>query len=286
MRIRLRAKKVNRSVWGNIAVFTMLALTAAFMGLPLLFVISNAFKPLNEFYLYPPRFFPQNWTLTNFKNLFIQLSNSWVPITRYLFNTVFITIVGTTAHVFFASLAAYALAKHNFPGKKIIFTSIVMSLMFTSNTLGIAQYIILSKLGLIDSQFSIIALNIGAALGLFLMKQFMEGVPDSLLESARMDGASELRVFWQIAMPSVKPATLTLIILQVQGLWYNTGSSFLYSEQLKTLPVALSQIMQGGIAFGGMGAAAMLIIISVPILVFVINQANVVRTFTTSGIKE
>lgn len=286
MKIRLRARKVNRSIWGNFTVFGMLGLTAAFMGMPLLFVISNAFKPLNEFYLYPPRFFPQNLTLTNFKDLFIQLSNSWVPISRYLFNTVLITLVGTAGHVFFASLAAYALSKHKFPGRQIIFSSIVLSLMFQGNTLAIPQYIILSKLGLIDNQLSVISLNIAAALGLFLMKQFMENIPESLLESARIDGASEFRTFWQIAMPSVKPATLTLIILQVQGLWYNTGSSFLYSEQLKTLPVALGQIMSGGIAFGGMGAAAMLIIISVPIIVFVVNQANVVRTFTSSGIKE
>jgi ABC-type glycerol-3-phosphate transport system permease component len=279
-------RKASRSTWGNIIIVTLLVLIAVFMALPLVYAIVTAFKPIDELFMFPPRFFVMRPTTRNFKDLFALMAGSFVPFSRYLFNSLQISIVGTVGHVIIASMAAYPMSKHKFPGRNIIFTSIILSLMFQGNTLAIPQYIILSKLGLIDSQLSVISLSVASALGLFLMKQFMENVPDALLESARIDGASEFRTFWQIAMPSVKPATLTLIILQVQGLWYNTGSSFLYSEQLKTLPVALGQILSGGIAFGGMGAAAMLIIISVPIIVFVVNQANVVRTFTSSGIKE
>lgn len=286
MKIRIRRRRVSRSFGGDFTIFTMLACFGAFMALPLVYAISQAFKPLDELFIFPPRFFVMNPTLTNFGDLFILMAASWVPFSRYIFNTVFITIAGTLGHLFIASMAAYVLSKHKFPGDKFIFGVIVLSLMFSRSVTGIPNYLIMTGLGWIDNYASIIVPAFSATLGLYLMRQFMVGVPDSLLESARIDGASEFRVYWQIVMPSVKPAWLTLIIFSFNSLWNVEGSIFIYSEELKTLPYALNQILMGGIARSGVGAAVAVLMMIVPIVLFVITQSNIIETMASSGIKE
>lgn len=287
MKVRMkRNQKLRRSTGGQVANVIILLIFAAFFALPLVYAISSAFKPMDEIFLFPPRFFVRNPTTTNFQDLLILMQQSWVPFTRYIFNTVFITIVGTIGHVLIASLAAFALAKHRFPGKNFIFQVVVLSLMFSAHVTAIPSYLIMSGLGWIDTFAAIIVPNLGYTLGLFLMKQFMEQIPDSLLEAARIDGASELRVFFTIAMPSVRPAWLTLIIFVFQNLWNATGGTYIYSEELKTLPYALQQIQIGGIARAGVSAAAALIMMSVPIIMFIIAQSNVIITMSSAGIKE
>lgn len=287
MQIRMKKNvKLTRSIGGQVANVIILLIFAAFFALPLVYAISSAFKPMDEIFIFPPRFFVRNPTTTNFQDLLILMQQSWVPFTRYIFNTVFITIVGTIGHVLIASLAAFALAKHTFPGKNFIFQVVVLSLMFSSHVTAIPSYLIMSGLGWIDTFAAIIVPNLGYTLGLFLMKQFMEQIPDSLLEAARIDGASELRVFLTIAMPSVRPAWLTLIIFVFQNLWNATGGTYIYSEELKTLPYALQQIQIGGIARAGVSAAAALVMMSVPIIMFTIAQSNVIITMSTAGIKE
>lgn len=265
--------------------FSILCLLAAFMLLPMIFVISNAFKPLDELFIYPPKLFVQNPTLDNFSDMMILLSQSWVPFTRYLFNTVFITVVGTIGQIFLASMAAFALAKHNFPGKNIMFSAIVLSLMFSGAVTSLPTYIMLSKLKLLDTYLAIILPAFQSTLGLYLMKQFMEGIPDTVLEAARIDGMGEIRVFWFIAMPMVKPAWLTLIILMIQSLW-NINSPYIYSEQYKSLSQAMNQILAGGIARTGAGSAVALTMVIVPLVTFVLSQGNVIETMNSSGIKE
>lgn len=287
MKVRMKKnQKLRRSTGGQVANVIILLIFAAFFALPLVYAISSAFKPMDEIFLFPPRFFVRNPTTTNFQDLLILMQQSWVPFTRYIFNTVFITIVGTIGHVLIASLAAFALAKHRFPGKNFIFQVVVLSLMFSAHVTAIPSYLIMSGLGWIDTFAAIIVPNLGYTLGLFLMKQFMEQIPDSLLEAARIDGASELRVFFTIAMPSVRPAWLTLIIFVFQNLWNATGGTYIYSEELKTLPYALQQIQIGGIARAGVSAAAALIMMSVPIIMFIIAQSNVIITMSSAGIKE
>ena len=258
------------------------------MALPMVFVISNAFKPLNELFLFPPQFFVRNPTLNNFRDLLVLMSDSWVPFSRYILNTLFITITGTAGHVIIASMAAYALAKHKFPGSKIIFNTVVLSLMFAPEVTAIPNYLTMSFLGWIDTYYAVVIPAWSASLGLyFSWKQFMDQmVPDSLLEAAKIDGAHEFVIFWKIVMPIVRPAWLTLVILSFQSLWQSTGGNFIYSEQLKTLPNALNQISQGGIARAGVSAAVALLMMIVPVTVFVINQANVVETMGTSGMKD
>ena len=253
----------------------------------MVYAISQAFKPLDELWMYPPRFFVRQPTLKNFSDLFTLMNDSWVPFSRYIFNTVFTTVMGTFGHLFIASMCAYALAKIKFPGGKFVFKTIRSSLMFSSTVGGITSFMIMTALHLVDSYLAIIIPAWGATLGLYLMKQHMDStVPDTVLESARLDGASEIRTYWTIAMPMVKPAWLTLIIYSFQSLW-NAGSSiYIYSEQLKSFNYAIGQITAGGIKRQGASAAATVLMMAVPILVFVITQSNIIETMGSSGMKD
>ena len=285
MNFRIHRKRVTRSFGGDMVIFVVLLAGAAFSALPLIYIVSNAFKPLNELFLFPPQFFVRNPTLDNFKDLLIIMADSWIPFSRYLFNTLFITIVGTGGHVIFASMAAFVLSKHQFRGRKLFFTLVVFSLMFSQEVVAIPKYLTMTYLGWIDHYAAIILPAWAMSLGLFLMKQFIDAmIPDTLLEAARLDGASELRIFWQIVMPIVKPAWLTLTIYSFQELWRRFGGEFIYSEQLKTLPYAFNQIISGGIAWAGVSSAVALVMMGVPIIIFIINQSKVVETMATSGL--
>ncbi|WP_425454595.1 carbohydrate ABC transporter permease [Gracilibacillus dipsosauri] len=266
--------------------FALLALFGAFMALPLVYAINNAFKPLDELFIFPPRFFVRNPTLDNFFDLVSLMGNSWVPLSRYITNTLLITIIGTAGHILLASAAAYPLAKYRFIGSKTIFSIVVLSLMFSPHVTAIPNYMVMSWLGWINTQASIIVPSLAFPLGLFLMKQFMEQIPNPLLEAAKIDGASEYRIFWSIVMPNVKPAWLTLMILQFPMLWGTDGGNFIYSENLKTLHYALGQIIQGGIARAGVGAAVALFLMIVPITLFIFSQSSVMQTMANSGIKD
>lgn len=278
---------LNRSPGGNIAILFFLALVGVFMALPLVYSVSSALKPLDELWMYPPRFFVHNPTFKNFRDLFDLMGDNWVPFSRYVFNTFFVSIVGTFGHVILSSLCAYALAKHNFPGRNFLFQMVVLSLMFSAVVTQVPSFLIMSKMKLINTFGAYILPAFCSSLGLYLMKQFIEtSIPDSLLEAARIDGAGEGRIFWRVVMPLVKPAWLTLIIFSFQGLWNTSATVLIQREELKTLNNALSQIVSGGIARTGTAAAAAVIMMVVPILVFVISQGSIVETVATSGMKD
>ncbi len=288
-KLRVRKHKVvlNRSAGGDFGITLMLVILGIIMFVPMYFVVMQSFKPLDELWIFPPKFYVINPTPKNYSDLFKLMSTSWVPFSRYIFNTVLITAAGTFGNLAFGSLAAYALAKIPFPGRAIMFQTIVKSLMFVSTVTGIANFITFKMLGLIDNILAIILPTFCSTLGLYLMKQFMESsVSDQVLESARLDGAKEFRVFWTIAMPMVKPAWLTLIVYSFQGLW-NTGSSiYIHSEQWKTFNYAISQILSAGIVRAGAGTAAMVIMMIVPITVFIISQSQIIETMSASGMKD
>ena len=278
--------RVNRSTGGDVGIFIILFIFGVLMVLPMFYAIITSLKPLDELWIFPPRFWVAKPTLKNFADLFSNLSNSWVPFSRYIFNTVFISVVGTFGHVIIASMAAYALSKKKFYGSKAIFKVIVTSLMFSGST-AIPTFIIMSKLGFIDTYWSIILPAFSSTLGLYLMKQHMESmVKDTIIEAAKIDGAGEMRIFWTIVMPMVKPAWLTLIVFSFQGLWNATGSTYIYTEQLKTLNYAISQIISAGISRAGAGAASVVFMMILPIAVFMFSQSNIVETMSSSGIKE
>ena len=276
----------NRSITGDLGIYLMLILVGIMMVFPLVYLIGSSLKPLDELFRFPPPVWPRQPTTDNFSDLFVTMGQSWVPFSRYLLNTVFITVVGTFGHLVIASMAAFVLAKYEFPGGKIFFAIVTTFLMFSGYVTGIPQYLIFSRLNMIDTYWALILPAFSAPIGLFLMKQFMEGLPTPLIEAATIDGAGQFRIFWSIVMPNVKPAWLTMMIFSIQGLWNNSASTVIYSEAKKTLVYALQQIQAGGIARTGQMAAANVIIVAVPIIVFVFNQGQILETMASSGIKD
>ena len=288
-RLRTRKHKVvlNRSAGGDFGITFMLVILGAFMFLPMYYVVIQSLKPLDELWMFPPRFVVMKPTFNNFKDLFTLMNTSWVPFSRYIFNTVFVSVVGTTGNLFCSSMAAYAMAKIRFPGRKWMFEAVRTSLMFHATVTAITKFFIMSMLGMLDTYWALIIPAFCTSLGLYLMKQFMDtGVTDAVLESARLDGASEFRTFWVIAMPMVKPAWLTLIVYSFQGLWNAGQSVYIQSEQLKSFNYAIQQVMAGGIKRAGAGAASTVIMMLVPIIVFVISQSNIIETMGSSGMKD
>lgn len=282
-----KPKRVSRSLGGDILVWSLLGIMGAFMALPLIYIISNAFKPYGELFLFPPKFIVRHPTLQNFREMGEAISDSWVPFSRYLFNTVTITAVGVVLQIIIATFAAYGLSKFDFPGRNFLFGTVVYALMFPAAVTSIPTYIIFSKLHMIDTHLAILLPALQSSMGLYLMKQFMEqSLQDSLLEAARIDGASEPHIIFTIVMPLMKPAWMTLGILSIQALWNATGADVIYDEALKTLPVALSQVIASGVARTGAGAAITLCMLAVPVCSFIISQNQVMETMSTSGMKD
>lgn len=280
-------KRVARSIGGDIVLVLFMILVGIVMMLPFIYTISTALKPANELWLFPPRFFVRHPTMSNFIDLFNLMSDSWVPFSRYVFNTVFITIAGTVGSIVIASMCAYPLSKYQFPGSRLFFVIVQGALMFSGAVTAIPSFLIISKLHMVDTYWAIIIPALGAPLGLFVMKQFMDQTVNIfVLESADIDGASELQKFIRIVMPMVRPAWLTLMIFSVQSLWSLGSTPYIYSEQLKTLPYAMSQIQAAGIARAGVGGAVTIIIMSVPLIIFIISQSSIIETMSTSGMKD
>ncbi len=282
----LRRRKPNRSRGGDFFIYLMLFVMACLMVLPLVFAVSSALKPLDELFLFPPRLFAQNPTLDNFSDLFVSMSKSTISFGRYVFNTCYITFVGTLGHIIVASMGAFVLSKYEFPGGRAFFSLVVTALMFPYLVTAIPNYLVMNRLNWVDTYLALIVPAFGAPMGLFLMKQFMEGLPMSLIEAAKIDGASEWRTFTRIVMPNVKPAWLTLIIFSVQGLWNNRASNFIYSEEKKPLAYALQQVAGGGIARTGQGAAVTVVLMAVPIIIFVLSESQILETMASSGLKD
>ena len=279
-------KKINRSFFGTIVLVIILLLFGAFMALPILYIFFNAFKPLEEIFIFPPRIYVRHPTVENFGQMANIVSNMWGPFSRYLFNSILVTTVGTVGYLIIATLAAYPLAKHNFRGKKLINTLITTALMFTGAVTALPKYIVMSTLGFIDSYYALILPTFADTMGVFLCVQFLETVPDTLLEAGKIDGAGEWRIFFNIVIPNIKPVIFTILIFQFQAVWNQIAADYIYREELKTLPMVLSQIATAGISRAGVGSAAALILIIPPIFVFILSQSNVMETMAHSGMKD
>ncbi len=279
-------RMLGRSRGGNFVMFFLLFVCGAFMVLPIVYSILQSLKPLNEINLFPPRFFVTRPTLSNYKKLLNLSANLWVPFSRYVFNSFFISITVTVLSVLISSMCAYPLAKYRFPGSKWIFRIIVLALLFSTQVTYIPQYVLLSKMKMINTYWAMILPPLSGTLGLYLMKQYMTALPDSLLEAAKLDGAGEYRVFWTIVMPNVKPAWLTLVIFSFQSIWNSSNNSYIYKEQLKMLPTVMSQMAASGVARVGVGAAASVVLMIPVILLFIFTQRNIIDTMANSGMKD
>ena len=286
---RGRIRRSNRSVAGTVALFILILISALFMLLPVLYAIGAAFKPLDEIYIFPPRLFAHNPTWKNFQEIAALSDTFWVPMSRYLFNTILICSVTTFGHLLLSSLAAYPLALHNFPGKRFLNTMVKWSLLFTSAAMLLPQYVVMSKLNIINTYWAIILPAMQSSLGLYLMMNFMTQVPQGLLEAARLDGASEWRVWYQIVMPNIKPAWLTVMIFTFQAIWNTTGTTqmtqLIYDEKYKMVSSLLSQIVSGGTARAGVGSAFSLLLMLPPVILFILCQSRIIETMSNSGMK-
>ena len=255
--------------------------------LPLIYCVATSFKPLDEILIFPPKFFVRRPTIANYTLLPSLLSKLKVPLSRYVFNTVFITVIGTIGHILASSAAAFLFSKSKKKWTGLIFMIVQFSLLYNGTTLGVPQYIIFSKMGIIDTYWVYILPHIPGAMGVFLMKQYMDGsVPESLLEAARIDGAGYPLIFWKIVMPMVKPAWLTLLLYAFRDMWSVSSGTTIFTESLKTLPAAMSQITNAGIARSGSAMATTVIMMVPPILVYLISQSNVMETMSNAGMKD
>ena len=287
-RANVGSEKINRSFAGNSAVFMFLLIIAVFMSAPFVFSIVQAFKPVEELFVFPPKFFVQNPTTENFRQIFVATDSLWVPFERYLFNSVFTTVAGTAAYVVIASLAALPLAKMHFPFERTLNKVIELALLFTGPVIGVAQFVIIAKGGMLNTYWAMILPALASPFGVFLMRQFMcdeKMIPNAMLDSARIDGAGWFKIYWSIVMPLVKPAWLTLIIFTFQSLWGGSGSRFIFTEAMKPLPTVLGQISSSGISRAGVGSAVAVLMMIPPIATFIISQSNVMETMSHAGIK-
>jgi ABC-type glycerol-3-phosphate transport system permease component len=254
------------------------------MLLPLYYIIVSAFKPLDELVVFPPRFYVRRPTIGSFITLNQVVQNFWVPISRYAFNSIFVSVVATVGSMILGSLAAYPMAKHDYVGKKFIDGLIILSLLFTASVTALPQYIVMSSLRMIDTYWALFLPTWQFTLGLYLMKQFMTMLPVEMLEAARIDGANEWRVYANVVMPIIKPAWLTVIVLSFQSIW-NSSGIVVYRESLKVLPSLTAQIAGGGLPRMGAGLAFSLLMLIPPIIIFLLAQNSIIETMTTSGIK-
>ena len=281
-----KGKKINGSLGGDIAIFMLLGLLGLFMIFPLYYSIIQSFKPISELFVFPPKLYVLCPTTENFSNLFKVAGNLWVPFSRYVFNSVFITVVISVFHVIVVCCCAYCLSKCRFPGYAVLNQIIVTSLLFTSTATWIMQFVVMAKLGMINSYSALILPSIATPMGLYLMRQSMSTINDSIIDAAKVDGAGVFRTCWQVVIPNQKPAIATLIIYVFQGAWNVQGGALVYEEDLKTLPTIMSQIAASGIARQGIIYASAVVLMIPPLVIFLVAQSNVMETMANSGMKD
>lgn len=257
--------------------------------LPLIYIVSHAFKPLDELYAYPPKIFASRITFDNFQNLFLAASQTGVPFARYLFNSVISSASVIFLSILIGSLAAYSFSFLKYKVKNTLFALNQVAIMIVPVAIAVPRFIVMNSLGITNTIFAHIIPLLAMPVGVFLMKQFMDQVPRELYEASVIDGANKWQIYLKVVMPLVKPALATVAILAFQNSWNNIETSDLYvnSEALKTLPYYFSTLTMGtsAIAAQGMSAAASLIMFLPNILLFIILQNSVMNTMAYSGIK-
>ena len=279
-------RQLNRSHFGNFAIFVMLVGVGLFMGLPLYYNVIQSFKPAEELFIFPPRFYVVNPSWRSYSQLFQLVSDLTVPFSRYLFNSVFVSIVSTGIGVLIGAMAAYPFSKKKFPGRNALWKLIMLTLLFSGGVTALPAYIVKAKLGLINTYWVLILPTLASTLHMFLLRQFMLQIPDSLLDAAKLDGANDFTIFLRVVMPNVKPAWMTVMVLSFTDVWNNGSAGVIFKEEFKLLPTALNQISAGGISRSGAAAAAGVLLMIPPIVSFVLTQSKMLQTMAHSGIKD
>lgn len=285
-----RRLRLNRTDNFQKLLFVLLTALAVFMLLPLVYIFNHSLKPFNELFVYPPRVLVNQPTLQNFIELFTVTSSSIIPVTRYLFNSIMMSIAAVIGITLMSALCAYPISKHKFPGHQAFFAIILISLMFAPETVAIPRYLVAVELGIMNTYWGHILPLMAAPVSVFLMKQFIDQVPDELLEAAKIDGAREITIFARIVMPICVPAVATVAILAFQAAWGNVETSTLYmqDEAMKTFPFFLTTLTNGlanSVSRQGAAAAAAVVLFLPNLIIFMLFQRKVIDTMAHSGIK-
>ena len=281
---------IRKWSWFHAFTFAGLAALSAFMLLPIVYIFNHAFKPYHELFLFPPTILVREPTLGNFAELFSVAEDVFVPVTRYVFNTAVVTLAAMALMIATSALCAYPLSKHKFPGKDLILSAVVVSLLFVSEVLAIPRYMVMHELGLMNTYWGHVLPLVALPVGVFLLKQFMDQVPDELLQAAKIDGAGEWTTFARIVVPAVSPAVFTVGILAFQTVWNNveTSNLFMQEESMKTLAFYLNSLtsqLYNTVARQGAAAAGTLVLFVPQLVVFLFFQHKVIATMAHSGIK-
>ncbi|MDE6519353.1 MAG: carbohydrate ABC transporter permease [Ruminococcus sp.] len=277
--------KSKKQKFGGLITEILLIILAVYMFLPIYLTVVMSIKPTEELFVFPPKLYTLRPTLSNFTSMLESARQNRVPFSRYLFNTVAVTFSVTLCQCVFVSMGAFVLAKCEFYGKRIVNALIITALLYQSNVIYIMQYMVMSKVGIINTPLALILPSIASPIGFFLMKQSIAQIPDSMIESAKIDGAGLFRICWQIVMPNQKPALMTLIIFAFQASWNIQGGSLIFDEQLKTLPSVILQISSSGLARAGETMASAVFLLIPPVVVFMLAQRQIMDTMVHSGIK-
>ncbi|MBP5579570.1 MAG: carbohydrate ABC transporter permease [Ruminococcus sp.] len=286
LKLRASNRQAGKKRFGTAAIFLLLLILGLFMAMPVYLTVVMSVKPVEELFVFPPKLYAVRPTMDNFRDMFRVLHQNRVPFSRYVFNSILVTAAVTVLQCIFSSMAAFVLAKCKFPGSKLINGIIVVALLYQSSVIYIMQYIVMAKLHMIDTYMALIFPAVASPMGLFLMRQSISQVPDSMIEAAKVDGAGLFRICWQIVIPNQKPALMTLIIFAFQGAWNIQTGSVVFREEYKTLPTVVSQAAASGLARAGVAMAAAVFLLIPPIVIFMLAQRQVIETMAHSGIKE
>lgn len=283
---RINPKKFEPSQLKIIVIILPLVI---FMAMPIIFIANHAFKPMEELFAFPPTFFVKNATGENFTKLVKFSNTSGIPLARYIFNSLIVTAVTVGASILLTTMAAFALAKIKFKARDILVQINQIAIMFVSTAVLIPRYLVICRLHMINTFWAHILPLLAMPVALFLVKQFVEQVPDSLLEAAYMDGATDWQVYWKVIIPMIRPAIATASILVFQQVWTNmeTSNYFINDDSMKTLTFYMNTLVNANntVAGQGMAAAATLIMFVPNLLLFIILQNKVMNTMASSGIK-
>lgn len=270
-------------------IYLMLAPMVLLSILPIMYIVFTAFKPIGELFAYPPKFFTLNPTWDNFRKLFEASEDTIFPLSMYLFNSVVSTVAVVLIGMIIAVCAAYALSKKRFRGRAVIFKMNTLSMMFVATAVSIPRYLIIKEVGLIDSFWANIIPMLATPVGVFLLKQFVDQLPDAVIEAAKIDGANDYQIIWQIVVPLVKPALATVAILLFQNAWNSMEASkmFINTESLKTFAFYMNTLSNSGNGVAGVGisAAASLLMFLPNVVLFILMQSKVMNTMAHSGMK-
>jgi ABC-type glycerol-3-phosphate transport system permease component len=274
----------RRQAPGKVLAYLLLSVGMVFALLPYLLMVFSAFKSNLEVLQVPPTFLPKTWTLENFQAL---LTDPNLPLLRFYANSAFVAVFNVTATLFTSSLVGYLFAKFEFPGKRVLFGWFLVLMMVPSHITMIPNFLIISKLGLVNSLWSLIIFSLVDAFGIFMMRQSCETLPNELMDAARIDGAAEWQIFFQIVLPQLSAPLATLGILGFMANWnaYLWPMIVLQKTEVRTLPIILTWFNSNHSGQGALVMAATVLVVMPILLVLVYFQRWIVKGYVTSGFK-